>query len=72
MSRDVIVIGGGASGIAAALAALERGCAVTLIELVAEGLRLWVESQRWSVDGSTGTLYEEILYPHRSLGQHRT
>ena len=32
MSRDVIVIGGGASGMAAALAALERGCAVTLIE----------------------------------------
>ena len=32
MSRDVIVIGGGASGMAASLAALERGCAVTLIE----------------------------------------
>ena len=30
--NDVIVLGGGASGMAAALTALERGCTVTLIE----------------------------------------
>ena len=30
--NDVIVLGGGASGMAAALTALERDCTVTLIE----------------------------------------
>ena len=32
MSRDVIIIGGGASGMMAALAAAEKGCRVTLLE----------------------------------------
>ena len=32
MSRDVIIIGGGASGMMAALAAAESGCRVTLLE----------------------------------------